>query len=86
MESAQILALERVLLRLASVEEEQLGSILNELLPKLLEMLQPNLSPPVQAKLLECLSHINKRVRNRSQIPLPTMKMLKMLQTSNPFC
>lgn len=80
-------AVDRVLLRLSMATEESLPGILSRLLPSLLGMLTPAASVPLRSKLLECLGHINKRVKDRPSIPLPFAELIGMLAqpTTAPF-
>ena len=78
-------ALERVMLRLSMVGEEQLAPILAKLLPSLLHSLRPDMDPLARTKLLEVLTHISKRVKERPSVPLPFIPLLELLPVCTPF-
>jgi len=68
--------LERVLMRLAIAENDQLEKQLNSLLvPVLSKLLSGN--EQVRAKVLEILGHINKRVKPLPQVQLPLKGLLE---------
>lgn len=74
--------LDRVLLRLATTEEANLSNVLQALLPRLLAMLKADMDAEVRTKLMEVLTHINKRVRERADIALPFLPLLELLANS----
>ena len=82
---SDVAVLDRVMLRLASLPEASLGGVLSALLPQLLKMLTPEMEPSVRGKLLEVLSHISARVRDRPMIPLPFDTLLEALQEAPPL-
>jgi proteasome component ECM29 len=77
MASADLAALDRIMMRLGSVGDEQLEGILAKLLVKLLAKLQPG--TPLQAKLMEILSHVNRRVKALPRLRLPMADLLQWL-------
>ena len=79
-----VAAVDRALLRLSLTPEEALAPILQRVLPALLSMLQPGVAPSLLAKLLETLSHINKRVKDRP-LQLPFAELLALLPGAAPF-
>ncbi|RYE99927.1 MAG: hypothetical protein EOO41_00315, partial [Methanobacteriota archaeon] len=77
---------ERVLFRLSTIsDEEQLQHVLASLLPMLMMRLRTDLAAAPRAKLLEVLSHINKRVKDRRSIRLPVADLLQCLSTCDAF-
>ena len=78
--------LENVLMRLAVVEDNKLESQLNSLLtPVLAKLSTPH--EPVRKKVLEVLSHINKRVKPNQNIRLPLQDLVEIYTdaTTTPF-
>lgn len=75
-----IVLLERVFLRLASVDsDEQLQAALCKFLPPvLLKLSSPQ--EDVRKKVMELLIHINKRIKSRSQVQLPVKALLIQYQ------
>ncbi|DBB07277.1 TPA: hypothetical protein ACH3X3_008782 [Trebouxia sp. C0006] len=73
-------SLDRVLTRLATTEETNLEKVLSRLLPVVLGQLK---SPHeiTKKKVLEMLSHVNKRVRGHDQIKLPLDALLDLYLT-----
>ncbi|KAK9795879.1 hypothetical protein WJX73_005986 [Symbiochloris irregularis] len=70
-------ALDRILLRLGLTEEDKLSSVLAKLLPLVIQQLKiPDES--VRKKVLEILSHVNKRVKERPSIKLPLRDLLQL--------
>jgi proteasome component ECM29 len=78
--------LERVLLKLGLAEtDEQLEQQLNKFLgPVLLKIVSP--SEEVRKKVMEILTHVNKRLKSRAEVKLDLMPIVKHYQeSSNSF-
>jgi len=76
---ASIEALDRVMMRLAVASEDALPAILGALLPQLMALLSPDMDVLTRTKVLEILSHISKRVRDRTELQLPVAALLEGL-------
>lgn len=77
--------LERVLLKLGLAEDEQLEQQLNKFLgPVLLKITSP--SEDVRKKVMEILTHVNKRLKSRAEVKIDLVPILKHYQeSSNSF-
>lgn len=75
--------LERVLLKLGSTDtDEQLETIVNKFLgPVLLKIDSPN--EETRKKVMEILTHINKRLKSRPTVKIPLETILTMYKQSN---
>ncbi|XP_024395125.1 LOW QUALITY PROTEIN: uncharacterized protein [Physcomitrium patens] len=69
--------LDRMLTRLALTEETQLEKVLSKLLPLAVSRLGSSYHP-TKMKVMEMLSHINKRVKDQASIQLPLRELLKL--------
>lgn len=75
-----IVLLERVFLRLGSVEtDEQLQAAICKFLPPVLLKLSSS-QEAVRKKVMELLIHINKRIKSRPQVQLPVEALLLQYQ------
>ena len=83
--SEEIASLDRVLDRLAATDESRLEAVLSRLLVPLVLKLTPGINSTLQAKVLSVLSHINKRIKDRTQIGLPVADLLEQLRIASPF-
>tara|TARA_R110002050_G_scaffold143889_2_gene269294 strand:+ start:1641 stop:2225 length:585 start_codon:yes stop_codon:yes gene_type:complete len=83
-ESSDLQLLDRVATRLAMAEDHQLEDLLRSLLCPILAKIPSGAA--ARTKVLEVLSHINKRVRGSSSIKLPVKELLHMFQldANNP--
>ncbi|GAB0097179.1 Proteasome-associated protein ECM29 homolog [Sergentomyia squamirostris] len=81
--SDEIALLERVLLRLACADsDEQLENAVNKFLaPVLLKIVSPEES--VRLKVMEVLTHINKRLKTRPMVQIPVQDILQQYQTTD---
>jgi len=80
-DAAAIAALDRVLTRLALVEEDdKLESVLHKLLPRLLLRLAER--DAVRNKALEVLQHIGARLRERARIQLPCLDLVELVNVN----
>lgn len=66
--------LDRMLTRLALCEDSNLQNLLSKLLPLSISFLSSN-STPVRNKVIEILSHVNKRVKHQLDIGLPLSEL-----------
>jgi len=83
---ADVEQLDRVLTRLASVTDEvAFAAVLAQLLPRLLSRMTVSLAAASRTKLLEILSHVNKRVKDRASVPLPLPALLEVLKAADTF-
>ncbi|XP_058066629.1 proteasome-associated protein ECM29 homolog [Anopheles bellator] len=75
--------LERVLLRLglADTDEQLQNTITKFLTPVLIKITSPNEN--VRKKVMEILTHINKRLKSRNQIQIPLAPLLAQYQQAN---
>ncbi|XP_055592523.1 proteasome-associated protein ECM29 homolog isoform X3 [Uranotaenia lowii] len=75
--------LERVLLRLgcADTDEQLQNTVTKFLTPVLIKITSPH--EAVRKKVMEILTHINKRLKSRNQIQLPLGPLLQQYQQSN---
>ncbi|XP_010521564.1 PREDICTED: proteasome-associated protein ECM29 homolog isoform X1 [Tarenaya hassleriana] len=69
--------LDRMLTRLALCDDSKLEALLSKLLPLTISSLSSQ-SPAVRNKVLEILSHVNKRVKHQSEIGLPLLDLWKL--------
>ncbi|GKU93496.1 hypothetical protein SLEP1_g7089 [Rubroshorea leprosula] len=69
--------LDRMLTRLALCDDSKLEALLSKLLPLTISSLSSQ-SLAVRNKVLEILSHVNKRVKHQPEIGLPFMDLWKM--------
>ncbi|PSR90112.1 Proteasome-associated protein [Actinidia chinensis var. chinensis] len=69
--------LDRMLTRLALCDDSKLQSLLSNLLPLSISTLS-SLSPSVRKKVIEILSHVNKRVKHQPEIGLPLSELWKL--------
>ncbi|PSC71704.1 proteasome-associated ECM29-like protein [Micractinium conductrix] len=67
--------LSRILTRLALTEDDRLEQVLSKLLPIVIGKLGPGAAPTVQKKVLEILSHVNKRLRALPAVQLPLKEL-----------
>ncbi|GAB4835308.1 hypothetical protein Ancab_000217 [Ancistrocladus abbreviatus] len=74
--------LDRMLTRLALCEDSKLESLLTKLLPLTISSLATN-SIAVRNKVIEILSHVNKRVKHEPQIGLPLVELWNMYTEAN---
>ncbi|KAI3900527.1 hypothetical protein MKW92_037227 [Papaver armeniacum] len=74
--------LDRMLTRLAFTDDDKLDNLLFKLLPYSISSLSSQ-SPAVRKKVMEILTHVNKRVKNQLQISLPVSEMWKMYIEAN---
>eukprot|EP00257_Ricinus_communis_P019881 XP_015578984.1 proteasome adapter and scaffold protein ECM29 [Ricinus communis] len=74
--------LDRMLTRLALCDDSKLEALLSKLLPLTLSSLSSQ-STAVRNKVLEILSHVNKRVKHQSQIGLPLLDLWKLYTDLN---
>ncbi|WCJ20554.1 Proteasome adapter and scaffold protein ECM29 [Euphorbia peplus] len=74
--------LDRMLTRLALCDDSKLEPLLSKLLPFTLSSLSSH-STAVRNKVLEILSHVNKRVKHQSQIGLPLLELWKLYTEAN---
>lgn len=74
--------LERVLLKLGLADDEQLEPQLNKFLgPVLLKITSP--SEDVRKKVMEILTHVNKRLKSRNEIKIDLAPILRHYEESN---
>ncbi|GBF95386.1 hypothetical protein Rsub_07814 [Raphidocelis subcapitata] len=76
-EADEIAALDRILTRLALLEDEKLEETLSKLLPLVIEKLSTN-SAGVRGKVLELLGHVNKRVKAARALRLPLLPLVRL--------
>ncbi|XP_023639453.1 proteasome-associated protein ECM29 homolog isoform X1 [Capsella rubella] len=69
--------LDRMLTRLALCDDSKLESLVSNLLPLTISSLSSQ-SPTVRNKVLEILSHVNKRVKHQLEIGLPLLALWKL--------
>ncbi|KAL1208896.1 hypothetical protein V5N11_010573 [Cardamine amara subsp. amara] len=69
--------LDRMLTRLALCDDSKLESLVSNLLPLTISSLSSQ-SPAVRNKVLEILSHVNKRVKHQHEIGLPLLALWKL--------
>ncbi|CAK0785632.1 hypothetical protein CVIRNUC_008843 [Coccomyxa viridis] len=81
-ESDEILGLDRVLTRLALTEESHLEQVLSRLMPIVIGQLKSG-HHRTRAKVLELLSHVNKRVKGHDEIKLPLLPLLEVYNRSD---
>lgn len=74
--------LDRMLTRLALCDDSKLEPLLSKLLPLTISSLSSN-SSSVRNKVLEILSHVNKRVKHQADIGLPLLDLWKLYTDSN---
>ncbi|KAL5994755.1 hypothetical protein ACLOJK_024809 [Asimina triloba] len=74
--------LDRMLTRLALADDSNLQTLLAKLLPYAIASLSSP-SPPIRKKVLEILTHVNKRVKHQTEIGLPLSKLWKMYVDAN---
>ncbi|OVA18531.1 Proteasome stabiliser ECM29 [Macleaya cordata] len=74
--------LDRMLTRLAFTDDPKLESLLSKLLPYSIASLSSQ-STAVRKKVMEILSHVNKRVKHELQIGLPLSELWKMYIEAN---
>jgi hypothetical protein len=81
-EEETLASLTRVSHKLALTKDDRFASVVDKLLPKLLQRLGENHSSaykePIQKKLMEMLSHIMKRVKEDTGVPLPCETILQL--------
>ena len=73
--------LDNVLFRLAMVKEEAMGKVVCKLLPRLLAQLTPHAfaNVPVRNKLVQILTHLQKRLSAEASLQLPVGKIVELL-------
>lgn len=69
--------LDRMLTRLALCDDSKLQNLLSNLLPLSISSLSSP-SPAVRNKVIEILSHVNKRVKHQPEIGLPLSELWKL--------
>ncbi|KAK3004296.1 hypothetical protein RJ639_018392 [Escallonia herrerae] len=69
--------LDRMLTRLALCDDSKLQNLLSKLLPLSISSLSSH-SPAVRNKVIEILSHVNKRVKHQPEIGLPLSELWKL--------
>ncbi|XP_024006382.1 proteasome-associated protein ECM29 homolog isoform X1 [Eutrema salsugineum] len=69
--------LDRMLTRLALCDDSKLEALVSKLLPLTISSLSSQ-SPAVRNKVLEILSHVNKRVKHQHEIGLPLLDLWKL--------
>ncbi|KAF5447658.1 hypothetical protein F2P56_033192 [Juglans regia] len=74
--------LDRMLTRLALCDDSKLQPLLSKLLPLTISSLSSQ-SPAVRNKVLEILSHVNKRVKHQLEIGLPLLELWKLYSEAN---
>ncbi|KAL6641935.1 hypothetical protein ACP70R_020116 [Stipagrostis hirtigluma subsp. patula] len=74
-------ALDRMLTRLALADDARLAPLLPRVLPYAITSLASP-APAVRKLVMEILSHINKRVKHRPEIPLPMLDLWKIYTES----
>ncbi|KXG27681.1 proteasome-associated protein ECM29 homolog isoform X1 [Sorghum bicolor] len=74
-------ALDRMLTRLALADDARLAPVLARVLPYAVTSLASP-APAVRKLVMEILSHINKRVKHRPEIPLPMLELWKIYTES----
>ncbi|PRW21127.1 proteasome-associated ECM29-like protein isoform X1 [Chlorella sorokiniana] len=74
----EVEGLSRVLTRLALTEDDKLEQVLSRLLPIVIGKLGPGASPAAQKKVLEILSHANKRTRALPTLRLPLRELAEL--------
>ncbi|XP_026417380.1 proteasome adapter and scaffold protein ECM29-like [Papaver somniferum] len=74
--------LDRMLTRLAFTDDDKLDNLLFKLLPYSISSLSSQ-SSAVRKKVMEILTHVNKRVKNQLQISLPVSELWKMYIEAN---
>lgn len=74
-QSQEVAALDRVLMRLGLTEENKLEPVLLKLLPLVIRQLGTG-AEGVRKKVLEILTHVNKRVKGNASIKLPLSDLL----------
>ncbi|GAA0159929.1 scaffold/adaptor protein [Lithospermum erythrorhizon] len=74
--------LDRMLTRLALCDDSKLQDLLSKLLPLVIASLSSS-APPVRNKVIEILSHVNKRVKHQPQIGLPLLELWKLYVESS---
>ncbi|KAF6252865.1 proteasome stabiliser ECM29 [Scenedesmus sp. NREL 46B-D3] len=76
-EDEEVAALDRVLTRTVLTKDEDLQQLLAKLLPALVQKMATG-QPKTRAKVLELLSHINKRVKALPACSLPLLPLLQL--------
>ncbi|XP_059624994.1 uncharacterized protein LOC132268214 [Cornus florida] len=74
--------LDRMLTRLALCDDSKLETLLSKLLPLSISSLSSH-SPAVRKKVIEILSHVNKRVKHQPEIGLPLSELWKLYVEAN---
>ncbi|KAL9404798.1 hypothetical protein Peur_001770 [Populus x canadensis] len=74
--------LDRMLTRLALCDDSKLETLLSKILPLTISSLSSN-STAVRNKVLEILSHVNKRVKYQHEIGLPLQELWKLYTEAN---
>ncbi|KAJ8751379.1 hypothetical protein K2173_016576 [Erythroxylum novogranatense] len=75
--------LDRMLTRLALCDDSNLQPLLAKLLPRTISSLSSSSSTSVRNKVLEILSHVNKRVKHQPNIALPLLDLWDLYMESN---
>uniref|UniRef100_A0A383W1Y8 Proteasome component Ecm29 N-terminal domain-containing protein n=1 Tax=Tetradesmus obliquus TaxID=3088 RepID=A0A383W1Y8_TETOB len=83
-EDEEVAALDRVLTRTVLTKDDDLQQLLAKLLPALVQKLA-TAQPKTRAKVLELLSHINKRVRALPGCSLPLLPLLQLAVGASPM-
>uniref|UniRef100_A0A1J3GWL5 Proteasome-associated protein ECM29-like protein n=1 Tax=Noccaea caerulescens TaxID=107243 RepID=A0A1J3GWL5_NOCCA len=76
--------LDRMLTRLALCDDSKLEALISNLLPLTISSLSSQ-SPAVRNKVLEILSHVNKRVKHQHEIGLPLLSLWKLYTDSAAY-
>ncbi|CAK9147572.1 unnamed protein product [Ilex paraguariensis] len=74
--------LDRMLTRLALCDDSKLQNLLSKLLPLTISSLSSQ-SPAVRNKVIEILSHVNKRVKHQPEIGLPLSDLWNLYMEAN---
>ncbi len=75
----EVASLDRVLTRLAGIPDDNLEPTLQKLLPLVINKLGGNST--VDRKVLEILSHVNKRIKGFPQMQLPLAPLIQIYQS-----
>lgn len=79
----ELAGLDRVLSRLATTDEDKLEKVLSKLVPTVIGMLKTphDLS---RKKIMEILTHVNKRIKGQTSIKLPIKDLLELISVAPP--
>ena len=76
-----VAAIDRILTRVALTDDDKLEGVLAKLLPAVIAKLA-GASPALQRKVLELLSHVNKRVKALPALQLPLHELVALFVAS----